>query len=168
MGNWFAEIQSSNGTRLVGLALMYGGVRTYRLRSDSNSGNIQIQDINKLSITKLYTDDSTLYTGNINIDSIYVSYIYPTTVSNLGKPVSAVIPRPTYNTTKIGEFMYGGVDACVNATYTANSTAKLGGTSAKNKGYVTLSAPYTFPSIYSSSATTVKPTSITTGYFIKY
>ena len=49
---------------------------------------------------------------------------------------------------KFGEFMYSGTDnTSAPFTYTANSTAKNGGSSAKNKGYVSMSLS-NYTSIY--------------------
>lgn len=120
------------------------------------------------------------FTGNLTnrymgfgaIKTAYPDYSYFTprsTSAEIFKMTTnnSCLPLPTYNTTTIGEFMYGGINACVNATYTANSTAKLGGTSAKNKGYVTLSAPYTFPSVY-QNGNYVHPLHMGTLMLIKY
>lgn len=86
----------------------------------------------------------------------------------LGESVEPCIPRPTWNTVKIGDIMYGGTDTVAYASYTANSTAKLGGTTAKNKGYFSISNPISYNSIYKTTATTLQPLSRKITFYIRY
>lgn len=81
--------------------------------------------------------------------------------------ISASLPNISGN---FGEFMYSGIENCTGPfEYIANSTAKMGGTTAKNKGYISMDLNLygTWDGIHGVSDT-VNPKALAVQYYIKY
>lgn len=120
------------------------------------------------------TYGKTLHSITITSETAYLK-VYDThaVTCPVGSNIGQQLPAPTNysRSITIGDVMYSGTDTCSNATYTANSTAKMGGTTAKNKGSFTFSISgsnvYSFPPTYVSNGV-VRPESIVTIFLIKY
>ena len=180
---------SSGGGAPSGATIIAQDVSSYNITASNIDNYIACNDykigVYDASNNELYSVGSLNWGGQISIGWVKATYPTATTikpmgsgsgnltiythpnygyVTSLGSKVSAGLPNITGN---FGEFMYSGTDnTSAPFTYTADSTAKMGGTTAKNKGYVTMNL-HNANSIYGSS-NTVTPISLKTSFYIRY
>lgn len=157
--NWITKIIATNNPCLTEHQDHNSSITEIRKELDVSKG-IYIPELIAQGYTHLwlFTNDRFDYNG----------YMYYVSLANrLGGIVHSSIPNITGT---FGEFQYSGTAKnSAPFAYTADSTAKVGGTSAKNKGYVTMNMN-TANELYGyyQSVDSIIPDSLCTQFFIKY